>query len=66
MLCQTTTITREFKTVFGDLVPVEGSIVFQKWDQDFEEWVDIGPLDSVDSKSKLKVFCQGLTVGSDN
>jgi len=51
-------IIKEFKTVFHDLVPADlkGQIVFQKWDKDFDEWIDIGPHDSVENKSKLKAF----------
>ena len=47
----------EFKKVFHDLVTAEEKLVFQKWDEDFEEWVDINPLDSIENKSKLKAVC---------
>lgn len=47
----------EFKKVFHDLVKAEEEVVFQKWDKDFEEWVDIDPLDSIENKSKLKAVC---------
>jgi len=43
--------------VFHDLVTAEEKVVFQKWDKDFEEWVDIDPLDSIENKSKLKAVC---------
>ena len=29
----------------------------KKWDKDFEEWVDINPLDSIENKSKLRAVC---------
>lgn len=47
----------EFKKVFDDLVTAEEKVVFQKWDKDFEEWVDIDPLDSIENKSKLRAVC---------
>ncbi len=49
-------MNREFKKVFADLVPLKENIVFQKWDQDFEDWVDINLYQSVESMSKLKAF----------
>jgi hypothetical protein len=58
-------INREFKKVFADLVPLEENIVFQKWDQDFEDWVDINPHQSVENMSKLKAFCQQQQQGGE-